>query len=144
MTLDQKTTTERVLIDQRGFQLPYFFDRLSIYIILDNFQITGFFEILFRILWVRGSNVHFTEFDRYLSKILRHMLVLSAYKDVIGSVIHMVVIVDMSLCTGCGQCVDTCPVEALSLGSDDIVIADADLCVDCGQCIDVCPVEALS
>lgn len=56
----------------------------------------------------------------------------------------MVVIVDRNLCTGCGQCVDTCPVEALSLGPDDIVVADVDLCVDCGQCIDVCPVEALS
>lgn len=56
----------------------------------------------------------------------------------------MVVTVDRNLCTGCEQCVDTCPVEALSLGSDDIVVADADLCVDCGQCIDVCPVEALS
>ncbi|MBC7085646.1 MAG: 4Fe-4S binding protein [Methanomethylovorans sp.] len=56
----------------------------------------------------------------------------------------MVVKIDRNLCTGCGQCVDTCPVEALSLDSDNIAIADADLCVDCGQCVDVCPVEALS
>ncbi len=72
------------------------------------------------------------------------MITLSSQNEIIGSVFKMVVIVDRNLCTGCGQCVDTCPVEALSLGADDIVVADADLCVDCGQCIDVCPVEALS
>ena len=55
----------------------------------------------------------------------------------------MAAIIDRNLCTGCGQCVDTCPVEAISL-VDDIAVVDAELCVDCGQCIDACPVEAIS
>ncbi|MGB3907898.1 MAG: 4Fe-4S binding protein [Methanomethylovorans sp.] len=56
----------------------------------------------------------------------------------------MVVIINRELCTGCGRCIDFCPVEALSLDSDDIVVVDVSLCVDCGQCVDECPVEALS
>lgn len=55
----------------------------------------------------------------------------------------MAAIIDINLCTGCGQCVDTCPVEAISL-VDDIAVVDPELCVDCGQCIDACPVEAIS
>lgn len=56
----------------------------------------------------------------------------------------MAAIIDRNLCTGCGQCVDTCPVEAISLGDDAIAVVNADLCVDCGKCVDVCPVEAIS
>ncbi|WP_319507766.1 4Fe-4S binding protein [uncultured Methanolobus sp.] len=56
----------------------------------------------------------------------------------------MVAIINRELCTGCGQCVETCPVEAISLDGEDIAIVDSELCVDCGQCVDVCPVEAIS
>lgn len=56
----------------------------------------------------------------------------------------MAAIVDKNLCTGCGQCIDSCPVEAISMGPDDIAVVDPVLCVDCGQCVDVCPVEAIS
>lgn len=56
----------------------------------------------------------------------------------------MAAIIDRNLCTGCGQCVDMCPVEAISLGDDNIAVVDPELCVDCGQCIDECPVEAIS
>ncbi|WP_094228206.1 4Fe-4S binding protein [Methanolobus psychrotolerans] len=56
----------------------------------------------------------------------------------------MVAIINRELCTGCGQCVETCPVEAISLDNEDIAIVDSELCVDCGQCVDVCPVEAIS
>ncbi|WP_321417519.1 4Fe-4S binding protein [uncultured Methanomethylovorans sp.] len=56
----------------------------------------------------------------------------------------MAAIIDRGLCTGCGQCVDICPVEAISLGDDIIAVVDPELCVDCGQCIDACLVEAIS
>ena len=56
----------------------------------------------------------------------------------------MVAIINRELCTGCGQCVETSPVEAISLDDKDIAIVDSELCVDCGQCVDVCPVEAIS
>ena len=55
----------------------------------------------------------------------------------------MAVIVDTGKCTGCGACIETCPVEALSL-KDSLAVVDESSCADCGACIDVCPVGALS
>ncbi len=45
-------------------------------------------------------------------------------------------------CISCGSCASTCPVDAISEGSDKYVI-DADTCIDCGACEDGCPVEAI-
>ncbi|MDI3539546.1 MAG: hypothetical protein PWQ52_669 [Methanolobus sp.] len=56
----------------------------------------------------------------------------------------MPAIVDKELCTGCGVCVDSCPVEAISMTDEDLAFVDPDTCVDCGDCVDVCPVEAIS
>ncbi|MDG6224582.1 MAG: 4Fe-4S binding protein [Candidatus Thermoplasmatota archaeon] len=55
----------------------------------------------------------------------------------------MAVKVDTDTCIGCGACVATCPVQALSMEGDKAKV-DAELCVDCGACIGVCPVNALS
>jgi len=55
----------------------------------------------------------------------------------------MAAIVDKETCTGCESCVDTCPVEAISM-KDDVAVIDADTCTDCGACVDSCPVEAIS
>jgi Fe-S-cluster-containing hydrogenase component 2 len=55
----------------------------------------------------------------------------------------MVAIINRDLCTGCGQCVETCPVEAISLDDEEVAIVDSELCVDCSQCVDVCPMEAI-
>ncbi len=46
-------------------------------------------------------------------------------------------------CTTCGTCIDECPVEAISPGSDKYVI-DPNICTDCGTCADACPVGAIS
>ncbi len=50
---------------------------------------------------------------------------------------------DTAKCTGCGNCVEVCPVEAIAL-KDEKADIDADTCVDCGACVDECPVEAVS
>lgn len=55
----------------------------------------------------------------------------------------MAVNVDTSKCTGSGECIDTCPVEALSLENGKAVV-DEDECIDCGACVEVCPNGALS
>jgi NAD-dependent dihydropyrimidine dehydrogenase PreA subunit len=55
----------------------------------------------------------------------------------------MAVNVDTSKCTGSGECIDTCPVEALSLENGKAVV-DEDECIDCGACVDACPNGALS
>ncbi|MBN1389388.1 MAG: 4Fe-4S binding protein [Candidatus Thermoplasmatota archaeon] len=55
----------------------------------------------------------------------------------------MAVKIDKNTCIGCGACVETCPVQALSMvdGKADV---DPETCVDCGACVGVCPVQALS
>jgi len=56
-------------------------------------------------------------------------------------------VVDQSLCIGCGRCVPYCPVRAISIVNRKAVI-DQELCVECGTCgrknnIVKCPAHAL-
>lgn len=44
-------------------------------------------------------------------------------------------------CTGCGACISSCPVSAISF-RDPIVQNDRSLCTGCGACVAVCPNEA--
>ena len=55
----------------------------------------------------------------------------------------MAAVVDKDTCTGCGACVDSCPVEAISMDGD-VAVVSADDCIDCGACVGECPVEAIS
>jgi ferredoxin len=52
------------------------------------------------------------------------------------------VVVNGEQCMGCGDCIDRCQMEALSM-QDDIVARDADRCIGCGLCISVCPTSAM-
>ena len=45
-------------------------------------------------------------------------------------------------CTGCGSCIDVCPVDAISLADGKAVI-DLDKCANCHACESVCPVDAI-
>ncbi len=54
----------------------------------------------------------------------------------------MAAVVDKETCTGCGACVEVCPVDAIEMDGDVAKVSDA--CIDCGQCVDECPVEAIS
>lgn len=51
--------------------------------------------------------------------------------------------VDVKKCTGCGQCLDICPVGAISLLKGKAVIAP-DTCIFCGACVYACPRAAIS
>ena len=44
-------------------------------------------------------------------------------------------------CTGCGECVEPCPVKCLDV-SDDTVRVEEDWCIGCGVCIDKCSTGA--
>ena len=46
-------------------------------------------------------------------------------------------------CTGCGDCLEVCPFDALSLDEQGKAVV-SELCTACGACLDVCPVDALS
>ena len=49
--------------------------------------------------------------------------------------------IDTNKCTGCGGCIDLCPVIALSMINDVVTISD-ELCTGCSICIKVCPMRA--
>ncbi|HOC43876.1 MAG TPA: 4Fe-4S dicluster domain-containing protein [Thermoanaerobaculales bacterium] len=54
-------------------------------------------------------------------------------------------------CTGCGKCVDACPVEAMTLVSANdparpkrkLARLDTDICLGCGVCVPACPEHGL-
>jgi uncharacterized protein (DUF362 family)/Pyruvate/2-oxoacid:ferredoxin oxidoreductase delta subunit len=51
--------------------------------------------------------------------------------------------VDPTLCTGCGTCVQQCPVSALSM-RDQLPQVAADLCITCFCCQEICPEKAMT
>ena len=55
----------------------------------------------------------------------------------------MAYVISKEKCVGCGVCVESCPVEAISKDGDKYVI-DAEKCVGCGACSGTCPSDAIS
>lgn len=51
--------------------------------------------------------------------------------------------IDGDSCTGCGDCIDRCQMEALDL-VDDIALLNRDYCIGCGNCVSACPSDSLS
>jgi len=47
-------------------------------------------------------------------------------------------LIDLSRCTGCGQCVEVCPFKALSL-CEEKMVRDDEKCMDCSHCLYLCP-----
>ncbi|MBS3740824.1 MAG: electron transfer flavoprotein subunit alpha [Candidatus Cloacimonetes bacterium] len=45
-------------------------------------------------------------------------------------------------CIGCGECVSSCPVDAISM-VDDTAEIDLDKCTLCSACVSVCPTDAI-
>ena len=56
--------------------------------------------------------------------------------------------VDPALCTGCANCIEPCPFDAISMHQRaeavDLAQIDPLLCTGCGNCVVVCPVKAIS
>ena len=50
--------------------------------------------------------------------------------------------VDTDNCLGCGVCVDSCSVGAITMENDKAVI-DHEKCTDCGQCVEICPQDVI-
>jgi NAD-dependent dihydropyrimidine dehydrogenase PreA subunit len=50
--------------------------------------------------------------------------------------------IDVQRCTGCGACVEVCPVEAIALANERAHI-DPEICTGCDACIDACPEGAI-
>ena len=54
----------------------------------------------------------------------------------------MRLIIDEDQCTGCGNCIVSCPYEAMELENDKAIVLPN--CNLCGICVENCPVEAIS
>ncbi len=54
----------------------------------------------------------------------------------------MAAIVNKEKCTGCANCVEVCPVTAITIEAEKAVISEE--CIDCGVCVSECPEEAIS
>jgi NADPH-dependent glutamate synthase beta subunit-like oxidoreductase/Pyruvate/2-oxoacid:ferredoxin oxidoreductase delta subunit len=56
------------------------------------------------------------------------------------------VVIDETICRGCGRCIKMCPFQAITLKPNDIqgwyASVDEALCKGCGNCISVCPSSA--
>ncbi len=50
--------------------------------------------------------------------------------------------INAELCTGCGGCINICPVCALVLDTNDKAQVNQN-CNDCKICVQACPVNAL-
>ncbi len=55
----------------------------------------------------------------------------------------MKITVNPETCTGCGACIDVCPVAAIDL-KQGVAVIDASRCDLDGICIPACPVDAIS
>lgn len=50
--------------------------------------------------------------------------------------------INIDRCTGCGSCIDVCPMDAISLVEGKAVI-DLDKCTNCHACESACPADAI-
>ncbi|MBN2029457.1 NADH-quinone oxidoreductase subunit NuoF [bacterium] len=51
--------------------------------------------------------------------------------------------IDPQKCTGCGVCVKSCPVDAISGEKKQVHVIDQQLCTRCGSCQEVCSFDAV-
>ena len=52
-------------------------------------------------------------------------------------------VIDESLCTGCGICIDVCPNQALEMIDGHAKLAKPEACDGSGGCADSCPMQAI-
>ena len=50
--------------------------------------------------------------------------------------------IDNSKCTKCGNCIESCPQNAITIGNN-VAAINQELCIQCGTCAEVCQVGAI-
>ncbi len=57
----------------------------------------------------------------------------------------MTAVVDREKCTACGECLSSCPLDAILIEEqfNGKALIDGVICGECGVCIDICPRNAI-
>ena len=55
-----------------------------------------------------------------------------------------IAVVNYDKCTGCGDCVNACPIKCFEVSEGKCWAERAAECIDCGNCPDICPEGALA
>ena len=55
----------------------------------------------------------------------------------------MIPVIDKEKCTGCEDCVEVCPPQAIEM-EDGKAVIDERLCEECGECVPECPEKAIT
>ena len=66
-----------------------------------------------------------------------------AIQEIIRKPTELIPQADPESCTGCGTCVDQCPVSALTM-TEKIPSADPETCIRCFCCQEICPEKAMT
>jgi NAD-dependent dihydropyrimidine dehydrogenase PreA subunit len=56
---------------------------------------------------------------------------------------NFIVEANKDTCTGCGDCVERCQMEALRV-VDEVIAVNGNMCFGCGNCVPACPTESLT
>lgn len=55
----------------------------------------------------------------------------------------IVIKIDHDKCTGCGDCIDSCPTDVFEMKDDKSTAPEVEECIECCACVDACPEEAI-
>ena len=72
-----------------------------------------------------------------------HLLLKPDVRETHDFVAGLAPVVDTSLCTRCGECVEVCRFDAFRVGEGDFAVIDASACEGCGVCAALCPAHAI-
>ena len=55
------------------------------------------------------------------------------------------IVIDEDLCTGCGDCIEYCHVDAIEVSEESgvVQVVDLDICIECHMCQQHCPQGAI-
>lgn len=46
-------------------------------------------------------------------------------------------------CSGLGDCVESCPFDAIHMNDDNLAVVDREKCTGCGNCVEACPINII-
>jgi ferredoxin len=88
-----------------------------------------------------GANFALTSLELFGEEIDAHIRKKRCPSEVCSA--FMNIYIDPSVCDGCGDCIDVCPVDCIDGKAKYIHMIDEFDCTKCGKCSEVCPTNAV-